>query len=108
MYQTLRSVSACLAILLGAALIGRLWLVALDAASLGSALCGVLFLLLALGLMGQRRLSLVLTAGACIPMIISSVSVNDVSTITLGEVLLFSLCLILLSLYPKHQQRAEI
>ena len=108
MYQTLRSVSACLAILLGAALIGRLWLVALDAVSLGGALCGVLFLLLALGLMGQRRLSLVLTAGACIPMIITSVSINDVSAITLGEVLLFSLCLILLSLYPKHQQRAEI
>jgi hypothetical protein len=61
MYQILRIASAGLATLVGAALIGRLWLVALDAVSLGNAIHGLVFLLLALGLIGYQRLSLALT-----------------------------------------------
>ena len=61
MYRKLRLV-ACFSVAIGAALIGQLWVVWLDILSLSEAARGVLFLLVALGLAGYQRLSLVLNA----------------------------------------------
>lgn len=108
MYQTLRAASACLAILIGAALIGRLWLVALDAVSLGNAAHGLLFLLLALGLMGHQRLSLALTALACAPTLISSPLSSDASILVVAQYVLFGCCLFLFVIHPKHRKRGKV
>ena len=107
MYQILRAASACLAILIGAALIGRLWLVALDAVSLGNAAYGLIFLLLALGLMGHQRLSLALTTLACIPAFLSTSIDNEISIVLLGQYLLFGLCVLLFTLHPTHRKSEE-
>lgn len=107
MYQILRAASACLAILIGAALIGRLWLVALDAVSLGNAAYGLIFLLLALGLMGHQRLSLALTTLACIPAFLSASNDSEISIVLIGQYLLFGLCLLLFTLHPTHRKSEE-
>ena len=103
MYQTLRIVSACLAFLVGSALIGRLWLVALDAISLGNAAHGLVFLLLTLGLMGYQRLSLVLTALACSPALLISPIGSEGDDVIVGQYLLLGLCLFLIIIHPKCQ-----
>ena len=103
MYQTVRTTSACLALFLGSALIGNLWLVALDAISLGNAGLGLIFLLLALGLMGDQRLSLVLTALACAPALLSPPASGEVNIVTLGQYLLFGLCVLLIIIHPRYR-----
>ena len=62
---TLRQLSMLLTLTMGILLIARLWQSDLSAAGLIDAGRGTLFLLLALGLMGTRRLSLILTALLC-------------------------------------------
>lgn len=104
MYQTLRTASACLAFLLGSALIGRLWLVALDAISLSNAAHGLVFLLLALGLMGYQRLSLVLTALTCSPAVLRNPINGEVDIVTLGQYGLFGLCLYLIIIHPRYRR----
>ena len=103
MYQTLRNAAAGLAFLVGSALIGRLWLVALDAISLSNAAHGLIFLLLALGLMGYQRLSLVLTALACAPALLSHPDSSGFNMVTTGQYLLFGLCVLLIIIHPRYR-----
>ena len=103
MYQTLRNAAAGLAFLVGSALIGRLWLVALDAISLSNSAHGLVFLLLALGLMGYQRLSLVLTALACAPALLNHPVSGEFNVVTTGQYLLFGLCLFLIIIHPKYR-----
>jgi hypothetical protein len=108
MYQTLRTASACLAFFLGSALIGRLWLVALDAISLSNAAHGLVFLLLALGLIGYQRLSLVLTALACSPALLSN-SINDeLDIVTIGQYVLFGMCLYLIIIHHRYRRSEKV
>lgn len=108
MYQTLRNASACLAFLVGSALIGRLWLVALDAISLSHAAHGLVFLLLALGLLGYQRLSLVLTALACTPALLSNPFSGGLNVVTTGQYLLFGLCFFLIIIHPRYRSSGEV
>lgn len=108
MYQTLRYAAAGLAFLVGSALIGRLWLVALDAISLSNAAHGLVFLLLALGLMGYQRLSLVLTALACAPALLSHPASSGFNIVTIGQYLLFALCAFLIILHPKYRSPDKV
>ena len=108
MYQTLRSAAAGLAVLVGSALIGRLWLVALDAISLSDAAHGLVFLLLALGLMGYQRLSLVLTALACAPALLSHPASDGFNIVTIGQYLLFALCVFLIIIHPKYRSPDKV
>ena len=73
--ERLRLLAMILALVIGGLLIAQLWTQPLSQDSLTTAGHGVLFLLLALGLMGTRRLSLVLTAVLC------SVSLTDVLSV---------------------------
>lgn len=73
--ERLRLLAMILALVIGGLLIAQLWTQPLSQASLTTAGRGVLFLLLALGLMGTRRLSLVLTALLC------SVSLTDLLSV---------------------------
>jgi hypothetical protein len=107
MYQILRIASAGLATLVGAALIGRLWLVALDAVSLGNAVHGLVFLLLALGLIGYQRLSLALTALACTPVFFTGATMDSAGVAAMGQYALFSLCLVLFVIHPRYRKRDE-
>ena len=63
--ERLRLLTMILALIIGGLLIAQLWTQPLSQASLTTAGRGVLFVLLALGLMGTRRLSVVLTALLC-------------------------------------------
>ena len=63
--ERLRLLAMILALVVGGLLIAQLWTQSLTQASLTTAGRGVLFVLLALGLMGTRRLSVVLTALLC-------------------------------------------
>ena len=73
--ERLRLLAMILALVIGGLLIAQLWTQPLSQTSLTTAGRGVLFVLLALGLMGTRRLSLVLTALLC------SVSLTDLLSI---------------------------
>lgn len=96
MYRKLRLAAACLSAVLGAKLIGQLWLVALDAKSLGAAAYGLVFLLLALGLVGRQSLSLVLTVLACLPVFIIDLTWSAGQLTILGQILLLVTSLLLL------------
>ena len=63
--ERLRLLAMILALVIGGLLIAQLWTQPLSQSSLTTAGRGVLFVLLALGLMGTRRLSVVLTALLC-------------------------------------------
>ena len=73
--ERLRLLAMILALVIGGLLIAQLWTQSLSQESLTTAGRGVLFVLLALGLMGTRRLSLVLTALLC------SVSLPDLLSV---------------------------
>ena len=73
--ERLRLLAMILALVIGGLLIAQLWTQSLSQDSLTTAGRGVLFVLLALGLMGTRRLSLVLTALLC------SVSLPDLLSV---------------------------
>ena len=73
--ERLRLLAMILALVIGGLLIAQLWTQPLSQASMTKAGRGVLFVLLALGLMGTRRLSVVLTAVLC------SVSLTDLLSV---------------------------
>ena len=73
--ERLRLLAMILALVIGGLLIAQLWTQPLSQDSLTTAGRGVLFVLLALGLMGTRRLSVVLTAVLC------SVSLTDLLSV---------------------------
>lgn len=93
--------------MVGSALIGRLWLVALDAVSLGDAARGLIYLLLALGLVGHQRLSLALTAMVCSLAFLSGPTNGMGSSVVAGEYLLFTICLLLFCIHPRHPRTEE-
>ena len=74
--ERLRLLTMILALIIGGLLIAQLWTQPLSQASLTTAGRGVLFVLLALGLMGTRRLSVVLTALLCSVSIPGLLAVN--------------------------------
>ena len=73
--ERLRLLAMILALVIGGLLIAQLWTQPLSQTSLTTAGRGVLFVLVALGLMGTRRLSVVLTALLC------SVSLSDLPSV---------------------------
>ena len=73
--EQLRLLAMIIALVIGGLLIAQLWTRPLSQDSLTTAGRGALFVLLALGLMGTRRLSLVLTALLC------SVSLPDLLSV---------------------------
>ena len=101
MYTKLRLVAVCLAVVIGAGLIGQLWVVSLDILSLSEAARGVLFLLVSLGLMGYQRLSLVLSAIICLPSVLTHPLALGGSFLVIGQYALLSLSLVLLVMHTQ-------
>ena len=101
MYTKLRLVAVCLAVVIGAGLIGQLWVVSLDILSLSEAARGVLFLLVSLGLMGYQRLSLVLSAIICLPSVLTHPLALGGSVLVTGQYTLLALSLVLLVMHTQ-------
>ena len=101
MYTKFRLVAVCLAVAIGAGLIGQLWVVSLDVLSLSEAASGVLFLLVALGLMGYQRLSLVLSAIICLPSVLAQPLTLDSNVLLTGQYALLALSLVLLVMHTQ-------
>jgi len=101
MYTKLRLVALCLAVAMGAGLIGQLWVVSLDILSLFEAARGVLFLLVALGLMGYQRLSLVLSAIICLPSVMAHPLTLGDNVLVTGQYSLLALSLVLLVIHTQ-------
>ena len=100
--ERLRLLAMILALVIGGLLIAQLWAQPLSQDSLTTAGRGVLFVLLALGLMGTRRLSVVLTAVLCSGSLTDLLSVDHTLHISdVLEVLTLLLCAGLL-LTPAH------
>jgi len=105
--ERLRLLAMMLALLTGIVLISQLWLQSLDRTVLMAAGRGVVFILLALGLMGNGRLSLVLTALLCAVTAANGLQVNNVPQFSDGlELLMLVLCVGLL-LAPESTARPE-
>ena len=83
--ERLRLLAMILALVIGGLLIAKLWTQPLSQDSLTTAGRGVLFVLLALGLMGTRRLSVVLTAVLCSVSLTNLLSVDH--TLHISDVL---------------------
>ena len=101
MNTKLRLVAVCLAVVIGAGLIGQLWVVSLDILSLSEAARGILFLLVALGLMGYQRLSLVLSAIICLPSVLADPLTLGSSVLVTGQYALLALSLVLLIMHTQ-------
>ena len=101
MYTKFRLVAVCLAVAIGAGLIGQLWVVSLDILSLSEAARGVLFLLVALGLMGYQRLSLVLSAIFCLPSVLAQPLTLGSNVLVTGQYALLALSLVLLVMHTQ-------
>ena len=101
MYTKLRLVAVCLAVAIGAGLIGQLWVVSLDILSLSEAARGVLLLLVALGLMGYQRLSLVLSAIICLPSVLAHPLTFGSNAPVTGQYALLALSLVLLVMHTQ-------
>ena len=101
MYTKLRLVAVCLSVAIGAGLIGQLWVVSLDILSLSEAARGVLFLLVALGLMGYQRLSLVLSAIICLPSVLAHPLTFGSNVLVTGQYALLALSLVLLVMHTQ-------
>ena len=101
MYIKLRLVAVCFAVAIGTGLIGQLWVVSLDILSLSEAARGVLFLLVALGLMGYQRLSLVLSAIVCLPSVLAHPLALGGNILITGQYLLLALSLVLLVMHTR-------
>ena len=99
MYTKLRLVAVCLAVAIGAGLIGQLWVVSLNILSLSEAARGVLFLLIALGLMGYQRLSLVLSAITCLPSVLANTPTLGDNVLVTGQYALLAISLVLLVMH---------
>ena len=80
--ERLRLLTMILALVIGGLLIAQLWIQSLSQDSLTTAGRGVLFVLLALGLMGTRRLSVVLTALLCSVSVPGLLAVNHTPLIS--------------------------
>ena len=99
-----------LALLTGALLITGLWQHSLGEDSLLSAGRGAIFFLLARGLMGTRRLSVVLTALLCSAAATRLVSVDNTTGLTDWlEMLMLVICVsvLLLPTEPRGPEQAE-
>ena len=95
--ERVRLVAMLLALTTGVLLVGHLWEQALTRETMASAGRGVVFILLALGLMGTRRLSVALTALLCSTTVLGLLSVGR--TVTLADwlqVLMLIICVGLL------------
>ena len=101
MYIKLRLVAVCFAVAIGTGLIGQLWVVSLDILSLSEAARGVLFLLVALGLMGYQRLSLVLSALTCLPSVLAHPLTLGGNILVTGQYVLLGLSLVLLVMHTR-------
>ena len=101
MYTKFRLVAVCLAVAIGAGLIGQLWVVSLDILSLSEAARGVLFLLVALGLMGYQRLSLVLSAIICLPSVLAQPLTLGSNFLVTAQYALLALSLVLLVMHTQ-------
>ena len=106
MYKKLRLVAVCLAMAMGVGLIGQLWVVSLDILSLSEAARGVLFLLVALGLMGYQRLSLVLSAIICLPSLLAHPLTLGSNVLVIGQYALLALSLVLLIMHTQKSSDA--
>ena len=83
--ERLRLLAMLLALSIGVLLVADLWHQSLSQESLATAGRGVVFILLALGLMGTRRLSVALTALLCGVSLLDLLTVNH--TVRLVDVL---------------------
>ena len=101
MHTKLRLIAVCLTISIGAGLIGQLWIVSLDIPSLYEAARGVLFLLVALGIMGYERLSLVLSAIICLPSVLAHPLTLSGNVLVTAQNALLALSLLLLVIHTK-------
>ena len=79
--ERLRLLAMIFALVIGGLLIAQLWTQPLSQNSLTTAGRGVVFVLLALGLMGTQRLSVVLTALLCSVSLPGLLSVDQVQAI---------------------------
>ena len=92
-----RLTAMLLALSIGILLIAELWRAPLTEALLAEAGRGVIFILLALGLMGTQRLSLILTALLCASTLPDLLAVNSIFKLSLWlEFLTLVLCMGLL------------
>lgn len=105
--ERLRLLAMLLAVAIGVLLIADLWKTPLNQESLATAGRGVVFILLALGLMGTRRLSVVLTALLCGVSVLDLFTVNH--TLQPADVLEIATLLICagLLLSPEHPLRDQ-
>ena len=101
MHTKLRLIAVCLTVSIGAGLIGQLWIVSLDIPSLYEAARGVLFLLIALGIMGYERLSLVLSAIICLPSVLAHPLTLGGNVLVTAQNALLALSLLLLVIHTK-------
>jgi hypothetical protein len=101
MYTRLRLVAVCFAVAIGTGLIGQLWVVSLDILSLSEAARGVLFLLVALGLMGYQRLSLGLSAIICLPSVLAHPLTLSGNVLVTGQYALLALSIVLLVMHTQ-------
>ena len=99
MHTKLRLIAVCLAVSIGAGLIGQLWVVSLDIPSLSEAARGVLFLLVALGIMGYERLSLVLSTILCLPSALTHPLTLGGNVLAIAQNALLALSLVLLVMH---------
>ena len=106
--ESTRLAAMLLALTAGVLLVSQLWEQTLDRGTMASAGRGVIFILLALGLMGTRRLSVALTAVLCGTTAMSLLSVGRTITLTDWlEVLILILCIGLLLTSASHRDAAH-
>ena len=104
--ERLRLLAMLLALTIGIMLVTQLWRQPLTETSLATAGRGVLFILLSLGLMGTRRLSLGLTALLCSVSVPGLLAVNNTPQLSDGlEIMTLLLCAGLLLVPAVKAQR---
>ena len=104
--ERLRLLAMLLALTIGIMLVTQLWRQPLTETSLATAGRGVLFILLSLGLMGTRRLSLGLTALLCSVSVPGLLAVNNTPQLSDGlEIMTLLLCAGLLLVPSVKAQR---
>jgi hypothetical protein len=104
MVRFLRFITVCLSVAIGILLIAQLWMVSLDTASLIDAGRGVLFLLVALGLIGEQRLGLTLSALICLPTVVSTRLFGLTPLVVSAQYTLLAASLVLLFIQIKRER----